>query len=138
MTAPQWGHVAQHALAPYHVRNAARQAYGMVPSSPPAMGQLINLSELSSPGAALYRHALSQDRSATVATGDYVVGGVTVGAAALVALIAIAVAINYQIGKAMAPNEQTEGRWAWGNAIGGTIFPPFTLGMAIYKNYFRD
>ncbi len=48
----------------------------------------------------------------------------------------IAGAVQYQLGKAMAPSEAKESKWAWGNAIGGTIFPPITLGMAIYKNYF--
>lgn len=43
MTTPvQWGSVAQKALTPYHVRSAARQAYGLVPAmrSNSGMGQL--------------------------------------------------------------------------------------------------
>ncbi len=34
------------------------------------------------------------------------------------------------------PGEYVGGQ-AWGNAIGGTVFPPVTLGLALYKNYFR-
>ena len=63
--------------------------------------------------------------------------GLSVGVFALV-MIAAAVAVNYQLGKAMAPTERDEYKWAWGNAIAGTLFPPFTIGMAVYKNYFAD
>lgn len=151
MTTPmQWGHVARRALAPYHVRNAARRAYTFAPRFQrgalprQGTGQLLNLMEVSAPGVAIYRHALSGPQlGARRAMGqpnssnaDVVVGGIALSAVALAALIAISVAVNYQLGKAMAPNKQVEGKWAWGNAIGGTIFPPFTLGMAIYKNYF--
>jgi len=54
----------------------------------------------------------------------------------ILAAFLIAGAVQYQLGKAMAPSEAKESKWAWGNAIGGTLFPPITLGMAIYKNYF--
>jgi hypothetical protein len=54
----------------------------------------------------------------------------------IIAAFLIAGAVQYQLGKAMAPSEAKESKWAWGNAIGGTLFPPITLGMAIYKNYF--
>jgi hypothetical protein len=160
MTTPvQWGHVAQHALTPYHVRNAALRAYAFAPRARgfrsfrrQGVGQVMSLMELSSPGIALYRHAFGQpptepawpeptpppayENGSEVAT----VGGVGLGlgVGVIAAIVALAVAINYQYGKAMAPNKQSESKWAWGNAIGGTIFPPFTLGMAVYKNYFLD
>jgi hypothetical protein len=51
-------------------------------------------------------------------------------------LVLLAGVINYQLGKAMAPSKADESRWAWGNAIGGTLFPPLTVGLAVYKNYF--
>ncbi len=38
----------------------------------------------------------------------------------------------------MAPSKDKEAKWAWGNAIGGTLVPPVTVGLAIYKNYFAD
>jgi hypothetical protein len=164
-TPVQWGHVAQHALAPYHVRSAARRAYAFVPSvsretfarrgarrrvdNPTAsFGQAINLMEISSPGIALYRHAFGaaappNGEGAPAPSPEEIGAGIAVGGAVLsvgviAAIVALSVAINYQLGKAMAPNKQVEGKWAWGNAIGGTVFPPFTLGMAVYKNYFRD
>jgi len=60
------------------------------------------------------------------------------GIAYLAVIVAAAVAINYQLGKAMAPSKDKEAKWAWGNAIGGTLVPPVTVGLAIYKNYFTD
>ncbi len=95
--------------------------------------------ELSSPSMALYRRGFrtrSIDGFGQETTaGGWVAG---LGAGMLAAVLLLAVAVNYQIGKAMAPNKQKEAKWAWGNAIGGTLFPPVTLGMAIYKNYFAD
>ena len=61
-----------------------------------------------------------------------------IGIAYLAVIVAAAVAINYQLGKAMAPSKDKEAKWAWGNAIGGTLVPPVTVGLAIYKNYFTD
>ena len=91
--------------------------------------------ELSSPSMALYRRGLR--RSSIDGLGqEEIVAGLGVGMLAVVLLLAVAV--NYQVGKAMAPSEAKEMKWAWGNAIGGTLFPPVTLGMAIYKNYFAD
>jgi hypothetical protein len=161
-TPVQWGHVAQNALTPYHVRNAALRAYAFAPrvsrraffrggrrvDNPTAsFGQVMSLMEITSPGIALHRHAFgaaapSGEAAPAPAPGE-VAGGIAIGGAVvsigvLAAVVALAVAINYQYGKAMAPNKQAESRWAWGNAIGGTIFPPFTLGMAVYKNYFLD
>ena len=60
------------------------------------------------------------------------------GVAYIAAIVAVAVAVNYQLGKAMAPSKDKEAKWAWGNAIGGTLVPPVTVGLAIYKNYFTD
>jgi len=147
-TPVQWGHVAQDVLVPYHVRNAARQAYSLAPMvsretfSRPGVGQVMNLAEVSSPGVAIYRHAFGENGASSQSSGSSDAGpvlfGVGVSAGVLVVLVALSVAINYQLGKAMAPNKQAESKWAWGNAIGGTLFPPFTLGMAVYKNYFRD
>jgi hypothetical protein len=65
---------------------------------------------------------------AEVAAG---IGVVTIGA-----LVALAVAINYQLGKAMAPSKAAESKWAWGAAIGGTLLPPVLPIMAVWKNYF--
>ncbi len=62
----------------------------------------------------------------------------TLGIAYVAAIVAVAVAVNYQLGKAMAPSKAKETKWAWGNAIGGTVLPPVTVGLAIYKNYFTD
>jgi hypothetical protein len=151
-TPVKWGHVAQNALTPYHVRNAALRAYAFAPRAKTfrpfrghGVGQVMNLVELSSPGVALYRHAFgagSEPENPPVLNGESgatVAGlGLGVGVGVIAAIVLLAVAINYQYGKAMAPNKQSESRWAWGNAIGGTIFPPFTLGMAVYKNYFMD
>lgn len=160
----RWGHVAQRALTPYHVRNAATRVYAFAPRvsretfARRGVGQVLNLSEVSSPGAALYRHAFGTNGEVNTPQEPYLNGNGTVtgpspnpgevaaaGALGLglsvgviAAIVAIGVAINYQIGKAMAPNAQVEGKWAWGNAIGGTVFPPTTLILAVYKNYFRD
>lgn len=60
------------------------------------------------------------------------------GAATIAGLLLLGIAVNYQIGKAMAPSKNQERKWAWGNAIGGTIFPPTTVGLALYKNYFMN
>lgn len=64
-------------------------------------------------------------------------GAAALSAGIIVAALAIGVAVNYQVGKAMSPDKRSERKWAWGAGIGGTIFPPTILGMAIYKNYFR-
>lgn len=147
-TSVPWGNVAHRALTPYHVRNAALRAYSFSPRDPMArrsfrgMGQLMHLMEVSSPGVAIYRHAFGVENPENGTTQGSTTEGIGLGigltAGMLVALVAISAAINYQIGKAMAPSPRDEVRWAWGNAIGGTIFPPFTLGMAVYKNYFRE
>lgn len=100
-----------------------------------SLGQVLSPWEMSSPSMALYRHALGQPMARAMGQNGL---GVGLGAGMVAAVILVAVAVNYQLGKAMAPNPQVEGKWAWGNAIGGTLFPPFTLAMAIYKNYFRD
>jgi len=99
--------------------------------------------ELSSPGVALYRHAMGADEptapiapiSPTTPTSPGF--GLGLGAGVVAGLILLGVVVNYQLGKAMAPSKDVEGKWAWGNAIGGTLFPPFTIGMAVYKNYIR-
>lgn len=97
--------------------------------------------EMSSPGVALYRHAMSgglgQNGETTEVTPGATSGALGIGMGVLAGLVLLGVAINYQIGKAMAPDKRSESKWAWGNAIGGTIFPPTTIGMAIYKNYIR-
>ena len=93
--------------------------------------------DLASPSVALWRRATApsyrgygQDEVADI--GDAAVG---LGAGMIAGLILLSIFANYQLGKAMAPNEASEGKWAWGNAIGGTLFPPLTLGLALYKNY---
>lgn len=97
--------------------------------------------ELSSPGMALYRHAMGGGFGVDAGvpeltpSTELATAGATLGVGMLAAIVILGVAVNYQIGKAMAPNSQSESKWAWGNAIGGTIFPPVTLGMALYKNY---
>ena len=68
--------------------------------------------------------------------GGGLVAGLSV--AYIAAIVGVAVAVNYQLGKAMAPSKDKEAKWAWGNAIGGTLVPPVTVGLAIYKNYFTD
>lgn len=101
------------------------------------------LHELSSPGIALYRHAmaggLGNDPPMPPPEGTPMptdlAAATGLGMGILAGIILLGVAVNYQIGKAMAPSPESEGKWAWGNAIGGTIFPPVTLGMALYKNY---
>jgi hypothetical protein len=104
-------------------------------ASPPIM-----LWEASSPGVALYRHAMSGNSAGCAGCDGLGQNGALagLGAATVAAIVLFAIAANYQIGKAMAPSPAAEGKWAWGNAIGGTLFPPLTLGMAVYKNYFRD
>lgn len=92
--------------------------------------------EVSSPSMALYRRGLRRRSIDGLGQEETVIAGL--GAGMLAAVLLLAVAVNYQIGKAMAPNEAKESKWAWGNAIGGTLFPPVTLGMAIYKNYFAN
>lgn len=119
--------------------NVAQQA---MYSPPPALTPW----EIASPTTALYRRAFGQqdplapsDPVGPLTTKEQQQGGALIagmGAAMVVGIVILAVAINYQYGKAMAPNKQVEKKWAWGNAIGGTIFPPFTVGMAVYKNYF--
>jgi hypothetical protein len=97
----------------------------------------VRLWEMSSPSTALYRHMATRTNGQINGFGQD--GGLAagLGAGMIAAVLLVAVAFNYQLGKAMAPNEASEGKWAWGNAIAGTVFPPFTIGMAVYKNYFR-
>ena len=78
---------------------------------------------------------LPPDFVSPTSAGGLVAG---LGGAYLAAIVAVAVAVNYQLGKAMAPSKDKEAKWAWGNAIGGTLVPPVTVGLAIYKNYFTD
>lgn len=131
----------QHAASSY----APYTAYKGFAGRQPAM----MVHEMSSPGVALYRHAMAGGLGNDVEIappppGPEIApplpefsGGLGVSLGVLAGLALIGVAINYQIGKAMAPDMQSERKWAWGNAIGGTIFPPTTIGMAIYKNYIR-
>lgn len=96
----------------------------------------INFWEMSSPGAALYRHAAAMGQAPETETGGAFAAGV--GAGVILLIVAVGFAVNYQIGKAMAPDEPSERKWAWGNAVGGTLFPPLTVGLALWKNYFRQ
>ena len=107
--------------------NKATRAY--YASHSPAM----MISEASAPSAALYRHLAHRPPSAMGNNGAAAAG---MSVVLIGGLVALAVAVNYQLGKAMAPRPSDEGTWAWGNAIGGTIFPPLTVGLAVYKNYF--
>jgi len=131
--------------------------------SPPV--QAINSWEYSSPSVALYRHVargtpiqgfgIEYDLEGNIVSGQekrspspdgYTqappsgagLAGLGLGVGVIAGIILFAVAVNYQIGKAMAPSKQKEASWAWGNAIGGTLFPPVTIGLAVYKNYFMD
>ena len=93
---------------------------------------------MSSPSTALYRRMATRTNGQIDGFGQAGELAAGLGAGLIAAVLLVAVVVNYQLGKAMAPNEAAEGKWAWGNAIGGTLFPPFTIGMAVYKNYFRN
>lgn len=138
VTSPYWASGAANQL----VRQARGARGGWVPPEDPNLA--VRLWEMSSPSTALYRHMATRangqiDRRAIDGLGQTGAGGLAagLGAGMIAAVLLVAVAVNYQLGKAMAPNEASEPKWAWGNAIAGTVFPPFTVGMAVYKNYFR-
>jgi hypothetical protein len=90
-------------------------------------------SEMVVPSRMAYRHLAMRPPSAM---GDNGAAAAGLGVVTIGALVALAVAINYQLGKAMAPSAAVEGKWAWGNAIGGTLFPPTPILLAVWKNYF--
>ncbi len=95
----------------------------------------INPWELSSPGVALYRRAYGQEDPGAVPAADLGPAVFGFSVAVLAGIVILGAVVNYQIGKAMAPDKASESKWAWGNAIGGTIFPPVTIGLALLKNY---
>lgn len=138
MRATEWNDAARQALVPHYTRRAAQSLYSAIPPGGPGIGAAapLKLWEASSPGIALYRHAAGARQRSMSGFGQNEMLGI--GAGMIAGIVLLSLLINYQVGKAMAPNERVEPKWAWGNAIGGTIFPPFTLGMALYKNYFRD
>jgi len=118
----------------YYYPNQPMNGLGAYYVAPPQSA--IQIEELSNPSAAVFRHLRNKSIKGIGQEGTDVALGAGLGVGVIVGLIAIAVAVNYQIGKALAPNKQSEAKWAWGNAIGGTLLPPVTLGMAVYKNYF--
>lgn len=127
-----WGRVAHRAIE----SSRGRPSF-VPPSIRDGIGQIAPY-ELSSPSMAVWRRALTPSQQAAAGmgqNGEALYFGLTAGM--LAAIVVVAGVVNYQLGKAMAPNGASESKWAWGNAIGGTLFPPFTLGMAVYKNYIR-
>lgn len=126
-----------HAVGAYYTTPLG---YSANPANLANLAPALSPWEASSPSMAIYRRAFGQAAAPQAGPADIAgpAAGTLLGFTALTfaGIILLAVVVNYQVGKAMAPNEAAESKWAWGNAIGGTVFPPVTLGMAVYKNYF--
>ena len=141
MSDVNWTHVGR-ALGNTQITgfgNYGMRGFGAAPAFGASHRAVLQPWELSSPGMALYRRAYGQDEAGEDPNLAQAGAGLaTLGVGLIAALVLFSVAVNYQLGKAMAPDERSEGKWAWGNAIGGTLFPPVTIGLAIYKNYFSD